>query len=138
MQPDKNARVLETATAIQWVGSDGVLRHVIKDASTLGLDEAKENLKALKNVSEGRRLPMVAKVIGGLSVSRVAREYYGGEEAAAVVSCVAMVTDSTVARVVAHFFLALNRPLVPMSLFTSDAEALDWAATHLPKEALQP
>jgi len=130
LAPEVSDKVVETPTARQWLGSDGMVRHVLRDGAVLDLPAARLNLRAVVTVSEGQRLPMVAVVTGLASATRQVRQFYAGAEAAEAVSCVAMVTGSAVSRVIGNFFVALNRPQAPTRMFGTLEQALVWAASH--------
>ncbi len=55
-----------------------------------------------------------------------ARNYLASEEGCQKIKSCAIITSSIVTRVIANFFLTLNKPLVPTKLFTNEEHAKEW------------
>lgn len=129
MTPAADAYVVSTESALVWVAGDGVIRHVVVEGSELELHHAKANLRALVRATQGTRRPMIADLRKIRSATREVREYYASQDAAEVVSAVAILIESPVSRVIGNFFMKLNRPLYPIQLFSVEDKALEWLAT---------
>ncbi len=67
------------------------------------------------------------------SISREARMYYANERTASIQRATALLVDSPVSRVIANFFLGLNRPLSPTRMFTHQTQAILWLQTFSDK-----
>lgn len=65
------------------------------------------------------------------SISREARHYYAGQEAAASASAVALIVDTPVSKVLGNFYLGLSNPILPSRLFSSKDDALAWLKGYL-------
>ncbi len=89
-------------------------------------DDAVEAIKAQKILGEGTRRPLLADVGLIKTMERKARLYLGGKEAASAVSAVAIIVSSPVARVIANFFMGMNKPLYPTRMFSDTEVALKW------------
>ena len=92
-------------------------------------EKAKENIDAYERVrdrlgKEKTRVLVDMRAIKG--VSRDAREYYANERTASIQRATALVIESPVSRVIANFFMGLNRPLTPTRMFTDVDEAIEW------------
>lgn len=123
-QMDNMATV--TRTGRIRLGEDGIVRAVIIPGAEQTLEDAKEQVAAVWKVSQGRRRPVLVDAREGRFMDRAARVYYASDEAARFRSASALLVGSTVTRVMASFFLGLNKPTHPVRLFTSEDEALDW------------
>ena len=55
--------------------------------------------------------------------------YYANERTASIQRATALLIDSPVSRVIANFFMGLNRPLSPTQMFTDETEAMRWLRT---------
>ena len=55
-----------------------------------------------------------------------ARAYYASEEAARAITALAMVSNSTLGRIVANLLIGLNSTPIPMRLFGSEEAGLHW------------
>ncbi len=92
-------------------------------------EKAKENIDAYERVrnrlgKEKTRVLVDMREIKG--VSRDAREYYANERTASIQRATALVIKSPLSRVIANFFMGLNRPLTPTRMFTDVDEAIEW------------
>ncbi len=92
-------------------------------------EKAKENIDAYERVrdrlgKEKTRVLVDMRAIKG--VSRDAREYYANERTASIQRATALVIKSPLSRVIANFFMGLNRPLTPTRMFTDVDEAIEW------------
>jgi len=92
-------------------------------------EKAKENIDAYERVrdrlgKEKTRVLIDMREIKG--VSRDAREYYANERTASIQRATALVIKSPLSRVIANFFMGLNRPLTPTRMFTDVDEAIEW------------
>lgn len=59
-------------------------------------------------------------------VTKEAREYFASEEGCLKIKCCAIIISSEVTKIIANFFIRINKPLVPTSLFTSEEKARQW------------
>lgn len=59
-------------------------------------------------------------------VTKEAREFLASEEGCRNVQCCAIIISSEVTKIIANFFIRINKPLVPTSTFTSEDKARQW------------
>ncbi|MCC6751370.1 MAG: STAS/SEC14 domain-containing protein [Deltaproteobacteria bacterium] len=90
------------------------------------LEHARENIAVCAKFANGRRRPVLVDIRSLTAIDGDARRYYAGDEAAQVESAIALLVGSPVSRMVGNFFLSINRPQVPVRLFTIEGEALAW------------
>ena len=99
-------------------------------------EKAKENIDAQEQVrdrlgKEKTRVLIDMSLIK--SISRDARMYYANERTASIQRATALLVDSPVSRVIANFFMGLNRPLSPSRMFTDRTQAIKWLETFSDK-----
>jgi hypothetical protein len=75
-------------------------------------------------IPRGTQVPVLADIRPLKSMTREARACYG--QAVDAVSAVALLADSPATRMLANFFLGINRPTVPTQMFTDEQKALTW------------
>ncbi|MCD6017715.1 MAG: hypothetical protein K0S53_836 [Bacteroidetes bacterium] len=68
-------------------------------------------------------------------ISKDAREYLASEAGCQKVKSCAIITNSIVTRVIANFFLHINKPLVPTKLFTDEESATQWLSKKKTKNS---
>jgi hypothetical protein len=124
---ESGAEVIETRTARLWVGSDGILRSVIKQGAEEDVEDAQANMEAGLRLAAGREMPMLVDMTGMRSITRPARRHYAdpGSEIA-YASAMALVGSSPVARAIGNFAIGLSQPRRPLKMFSTEAEALEW------------
>jgi len=120
----------ETRTAVFERAADGMLHSRTKIDAVEGVSEAQENLDAIAALCGDELLPMLCDITGLKAQDRDARDLYSSTE---LTTAVALVVHSPLARVIASFYLGLNRPLVPTRVFTSERAAHDWLKNYPPR-----
>ncbi|MBC7696395.1 MAG: hypothetical protein H7141_13225 [Burkholderiales bacterium] len=70
--------------------------------------------------------PLLIHINNVQHVTKDARDYFASKEACQKIKSCAIITNSIVTRVIANFFLTLNKPLVPTKLFTNVEHAKEW------------
>ena len=95
------------------------------------IEKAREALDAFKIISEGKKIPLLVDNRQQKSISREARMFYSGKEFTDQLTALAFVVESTISKVLANFYLGLNKPPYPTRLFTKEDEAIKWLKTYL-------
>lgn len=78
---------------------------------------------AVRSLAHGRRLPVLLVITGVVGVSVEARHVYVGSIAP---SAFALVGESPVDRVIAHYLLRWKTETIPAQFFTSESDAVAW------------
>jgi hypothetical protein len=89
--------------------------------------EARVAGAAVRALAKGRRVPVLLIITGVVGVSVEARHVYSTSIAA---SAFALVGESPVDRVIAHYLLRSKTETIPAQFFLSEAEAIDWLGHH--------
>lgn len=127
---------LETDSRVIVLDKQGILRSSYKRAADNTLAEAKKVVRSMGILGHGTRRPVLVDFRGMKSMDRDARAYFAGPATAAVVSATAILVDSSLEKALGNAFMGMNKPLVPTRLFTSEAQAMAWLKTHLPRSEL--
>jgi hypothetical protein len=109
------------------LAEDGIVEVTLPPNSIVRAPEARAAAAAVRTFADGRRLPLLLKVTGVLSVTDDARLTYSNS---VVISACALLGESPVDRVIAHFLLRAKPGSLPGRFFTSEAEARDWLREH--------
>ncbi len=117
------SEVIETKNVRIWLGDDGIVRIVQKPGTEETLDTAKENIAASMKVSKEKKRPLLVDIVALKTMSHEAREFYGKVED---VNAVALLVGSPVSRVLGTVFLGISKSKVPLKLFTSEEDAIEW------------
>ncbi|MHC6219651.1 DUF7793 family protein [Arthrobacter sp. MMS24-S77] len=109
------------------LSEDGIVEVTLPPNTVVRSPEAHAAAAAVRAFADGRRLPLLLTVTGVLSVTNDARLTYTNSVA---VSACALLGESPVDRVIAHYLLRARSDSVPARFFTSEAEARDWLREH--------
>ena len=60
------------------------------------------------------------------SMPRDSRVYLSGEEAKKTAIALALVTETSLSKIIGNFLLGLNKPSYPIKMFTSQEKAKQW------------
>jgi hypothetical protein len=114
-----------------WLGKDGIVRIIWVPGAEVTLDDARETMAAYLRIYQGKKRPLYVDTKTMKSLTREARQYFAGEEAARVASAVAILVSTPVSRVLGNFYLGVSAPHLPTRLFDSEDEALEWLKWYL-------
>lgn len=114
----------ENGEAKFWL-EDGILHSCYK-VDHIDLDIAKSGVKLRHEFIKGQSFPLFVDMTNVKTSTKEARDYLAQGEAVDLVKAVAMLTTSYVTVLMVKFFLAFNKPKLPLQLFTSKEDALKW------------
>ncbi len=107
---------------------DGIIRLTWIPNVEIGLVAAKESIAAVSTLCQGIPRPLLFDMRFTKSIDREARAFYAGPDGSGVIA-IALLIDLAVSRVIANFYLRINKPTIPTQMFTSETEALKWLKT---------
>ena len=84
-----------------------------------------------KRIAAGTPRPLLVDMSRVRSISKEAREEYVKETEEPFVTAVALVTNSSVSRMIGNFFIGLNHGIVPARLFTDPGKAREWLLQYI-------
>lgn len=86
---------------------------------------------AVRALAAGRRMPVLLVITGVVGVSVEARQVYTGSIAA---TAFALVGESPVDRVIAHYLLRSRSETIPAQFFSSESAAVEWLRQYAREE----
>jgi hypothetical protein len=122
---------ITTRTAKLWLREDGLIQVVALRGVKSQLADAQENVAAIATLAADKRWPVLVDMRASLGIDHETRAYYSSVEGVKSDTALALLVGSPVTRVMANFFISINRPQVPTKLFTSEAEAVAWLKTFI-------
>jgi len=124
--PPEGARIIDTGAARWWI-DDGIVFNQSSVAGSVTAGHIRAGFEATKQLSGGRRCPLVAEAGPLADSTREARDLLAGPEAAAVYCAMGVLVNSPVARTIMNLFVRISSPPFEVRVFTSADEARDWA-----------
>ncbi|MCB5293273.1 hypothetical protein BJQ90_02721 [Arthrobacter sp. SO3] len=101
----------------------GIIEVALPASAEIEGPEARVAGTAVRALANGRRMPVLLVITGVVGLSPEARHVYSTSIAA---SAFALVGESPVDRVIAHYLLRSRTESIPAQFFMSEAEAIDW------------
>jgi hypothetical protein len=101
----------------------GIIEVTLPPNQVIEGPQAQDAGAAVRSLARGRRLPVLLVITGVVGVSAEARHVYATSIAA---SAFALVGESPVDRVIAHYLLRSKTETIPAQFFTSESDAVTW------------
>ncbi|BCW69791.1 hypothetical protein [Arthrobacter sp. NicSoilB8] len=101
----------------------GIIEVLIPPNQEIEGPEARVAGDAVRALAAGRRMPVLLVITGVVGVSVEARQVYTGSIAA---TAFALVGESPVDRVIAHYLLRSRSETIPAQFFSSESAAVEW------------
>jgi hypothetical protein len=120
------AATIETAVSIITIHDNGVGQMHFKDGIILDVPEQMKHLEALIKIANGRKLPFVVTAGKHVNITPEARDNAIMIEDISPVSATAVVVQNLAYRLIADFYLKINRPKTPYKVFTDQKAAFNW------------
>lgn len=123
--PDK-IEVFETTLLSCWFGDDGILYSESKVA-----DRTIENYKLLfelyKKISNDGtdKIRTLGNITKTQPLSKEVREYIS-KELPKYIKAMALISDSSMGKIIGNFFIKLNTPPYPTQIFSNKEKAVKW------------
>lgn len=109
------------------LAEDGIVEVTLPPNGIVRVQEARAAAATVRAMAAGRRLPVLLTVTGVQSVTNEARQTYSDSVA---VSAFALLGESPVDRVIAHYLLRVKSDSIPARFFTSGLEAREWLGRY--------
>ncbi len=109
----------------------GIIEVLLPPNQEIEGPEARTAGDTVRSLAAGRRMPVLLVITGVVGVSMEARQVYSGSIAA---TAFALVGESPVDRVIAHYLLRSRSETIPAQFFTSESAAVEWLRQHVREE----
>ena len=120
--------VHETPLSSFWLDEDGVLNIVTKKTN-VNLDNLTQHLNSIKSVTNGQKVCCLATV-QIQSVDKASRELTK-KEVGNLIKANALLTNSSLAKMIATVLFVIISPKIPTKLFTDKEEARKWLIKYI-------
>jgi hypothetical protein len=108
----------------------GILHCVFRDNLYIDLEIAERCVKDRITFSQGISYPCMIDMAGVKSVDKEARAYMA-IEGSRLMKAGALLTDSFYTKMMGNIFLAINKPEIPVRLFSDKTGAIKWLKQYL-------
>lgn len=102
---------------------DGIIHAVAEKRQKHTLEDAKAITAAVREMTGGKLLPMLLDMTVTGGVESAAQKYYNEQVS---VSALAVMTTSSLGRVIGNFVVGMSEGQLPVRLFGDEASAVAW------------
>ncbi len=106
--------------------TDGLMHFDFKSNSTLEVDDIKEVVEAVKEIGKGKLFANLITAGEYVTLGPGVREYSASEYANAQTIADAFVVSSLPEKLLANFYIKINKPPKPTRMFTDKNKAIAW------------
>lgn len=117
---------IETKIALISVDENGIGFQHFKDNSILDVAEQLENLVAIIRVTQNRPTPFVVSAGKNVIVTKEARDNALSLESQSPINASAIIVQNLAYRLIAEFFIKVQKPKNPYQIFTNKDSAIEW------------
>lgn len=104
---------------------DGILHFYYKEIETMDLETAIACVRDRMEFTENKSYPCLVDVIQLKNFTKEARDYFAREGNEGIIAN-AILINSTVTKMMANFYIMVNKPTNPTRMFTDKVEAQEW------------
>ncbi len=122
---------INTKTEHIELHESGIVVCSVNKLAYMELEDGVENLNAIREISNGVKVPVLVDILASKGATKECREYFASPDAAEIQSACALLIKSPLSRLIGNFFIGLNKTIFPTKLFTDKQEAMGWLKTHL-------
>jgi len=117
---------------IKFTYSDeGILYTECFPNTVMTIDDGKESTRISGEMVNHEPRPLLCDLTNVVKMTQECRKHFAGEEHAKTFSKAALIVTSPISKIIGNFFLGLNKPLKPTSLFTTKDDGLKWLREEL-------
>jgi hypothetical protein len=114
-----------------FLREDGIVEVLFKESSRIGIDECLELINSYKLILKFKKYPLLHIVENYVTFEKSAREFSASAEGLQFSLAEAYVITSLAHKLVANFYLKVNKPPVPTKFFRNRREAEKWLQGYL-------
>jgi hypothetical protein len=122
----KEKLVVETTVSMLTLYENGVAQMHFKDGITMDIPEQLEHLKGLIKLTHNKPTPFIITAGKFVNFTKEAKEHALVLENQSPVCASAIIVSNLAYRLLADFFIRMQKPKTPYKTFTNHEKAVDW------------
>jgi hypothetical protein len=124
---------IETSVSVLTIHENGIGQMHFKDGIILDVPEQMEHLNALIQITNGKKTPFIVTAGKHVNITPQARNNAIVIEDDSPVCATAVVVQNLAYRLIADFYMKINKPKTPYKVFTDQKAAFEWCRQFLAK-----
>jgi hypothetical protein len=125
MVPSENIKPFETKFSTMWFDTAGIFFSVTKKDQPINKEALKTTFDYIQKNKPNERICWIGDVTNVSDVDKEAR-LFAGQETPKFIKALAVITNSSISKMIADLFLLVYKPSYPTKLFTSEEDAIAW------------
>jgi len=109
--------------------SNGIVYVLFKDNCTLDIDLQMRLLDYYMDITEGKLMRFVFLAGDNVSITKEARDNAVLIEEKSMVGASAIIVTNLAYKIIANFYMKVNKPKRPLKAFANENDALEWLST---------
>lgn len=119
--------------ALVRLRSDGIMHVHYKKNTTIDTEAQLMMREIYREMVPGKTLPYIFSAASGVTFTKEARENSRGKDSP--IASYAIIANNLAYRLIANFYLKVNKPKVPYRLFSTMEDAVEWLQGQNPQPA---
>lgn len=130
--PSTSTGAVKTSTTEYWkVDGEDILYGNILAGSILDVEQVKENAdKRMELLDINRPIPSILDITKIDKITKEGRKL--SSTSTDGISAIALIVGSGLSKIIGNYAIMLNKPKIPLKLFTSLTDARLWARDYMP------
>lgn len=124
-------KVIENDFAIVHSRTDGIIHITFKEGTEIDVNLQDQMIKVYIEICAGKKRPFLYSGIGDVTITKEGREHSKTLEDVFPASASAVIADTLGYKIIANFYLKVNKPRTPYKVFNDVASAEAWLKTFL-------
>jgi hypothetical protein len=109
---------------------DGILFGTYKRGLKMNIDVAHAIVADRLAFTKGKTVPAIIFNQGVISMDKPARDFLASAEGTKGLTAAALILDSPFSSFLGNFYLSVNKPPMPVRIFTNDQAAVKWISKY--------
>lgn len=119
-------KVIENDVAIVRSRKDGIVHVTFKEGTEIDADLQDRMIEVYLEICGGRKRPFLYTGIGDVTITKEGREHSKNLEDVFPTTATAVIADNLAYKLIANFYLKVNKPKTPYKVFKDFPSAESW------------
>jgi len=114
-----------------YLRADGIMHLIISPEKEETVELAKKMVKKMGEMVNYRPVPVLARHEEFALPGKANRDFWANADSCPYSKADAFIINSTAMKLIANFYLSINKPQRPTRMFTTEEDAIKWLKTFL-------
>ena len=129
-KPLQGVETFSTESSVNWLHEEILFIYAKSDIEH-DIDQAKKGKELIRQILNDKDVPMICDVRTSIPLNKEVRDFYGTDEGLKNCKSFTFIVDTAFSRVVANFFMGFKKLPIPIRMFSSVKEAIEWSKQYV-------